>query len=170
MLAEEAVDLVVRKLGCVGPACRTASVPLPGASAETTNQLVAGLLEKHGGWLDEPAARHLALAHGTGGHAVAALGDDDSTLRERVSLELPVLRAEIVHAVRTEMALTLTDVVVRRTPLGTAGHPGPTVAQTCAKILGTELQWSTGRVSDEMESLRRFYDPISYEALPPAAE
>ena len=161
LLAEEAVDLVVRKLGRVGPACRSASVPLPGASAEITDQLVAGLLEKHGGWLDDPAARHLALAHGTGGHAVATLGDDDSTLRERVSPELPVLRAEIMHAVRKEMALTLTDVVVRRTPLGAAGHPGPTVAQTCARILGTELQWSTGRVSDEIESLRSFYDPIA---------
>lgn len=161
MLAEAAVDLVSRKIGRAGPACRTASVPLPGASADTTDHLVARLIETHGGWMDHPVARQLALAHGSGCHAVATLADEDSTLRERISPEVPVLRAEIVHAVRQEMALTLTDVVVRRTPLGAAGHPGPAVARTCAKILETELHWTAGRVSDETESLRSFYDPVA---------
>lgn len=160
LLAEQAVDLVVGKLGRRPLPCRTASAPLPGASAEGTASLVAPLVEKYGSWLDRPSAAHLAMVYGTGCQKIVELADRDQTLRGRMTPDSPVLRAEVVHAVRHEIALTLTDVVVRRTPLGTAGHPGSMVATSCAEILGRELHWSPERVANEIESLRTFYDPI----------
>lgn len=160
LLAEQAVDLVVGKLGCRPLPCRTASVPLPGASANGTDSLVAPLVENYGSWLDRPSAAHLAMAYGTLCQKVVELADRDQTLRGRLTPGSPVLRAEVVHAVRHEMALTLADVVVRRTPLGDAGHPGPMVARTCAEILSRELHWSPERVANEIANLRAFYDPI----------
>jgi len=160
LLAEQTVDLAVRKLGRTPIACRTATVRLPGASTDATDALMATLVHRHGLWLDNAAAEHLGNAYGTGAEAILSLANQDPTLRERVVPNSPVLRAEVIHAARREMGLTLTDVVVRRTSLGSAGHPGAAAAQTCAEILGKELNWSAERVSNEIETLRTFYHPI----------
>jgi len=159
-LAEQAIDLAITKLGRSRVSGRTTLVPLPGVPAEGAT-LVASLLQRHGNWLEEAIALELAAAHGTGGHAIAAMAEENPALRERITPSSPVLRAEIVHVVRQEMALTLTDVVARRTSLGTAGHPGSAVARACAEILRKELNWTPERVSQEIDALRAFYDPVA---------
>jgi glycerol-3-phosphate dehydrogenase len=160
LLAERAVDLVVSKLGRSAAASRTSSVPLPGAPAEGSD-LVAELLRDHGSWLESSVAHHLAGTHGSGSVAIAALANEDSTLRSPVAAALPVLHAEVIHAARQEMARTLVDVVARRTMLGTAGHPGKAIARTCAEILSRELRWDAARVSAELDALRAFYEPVT---------
>ena len=57
-----------------------------------------------------------------------------------------VRAAEVVHAVRDEMALKLTDVVLRRTQLGTEEHPGESALKECADLMGLEL--GVGRPPD----------------------
>ena len=64
----------------------------------------------------------------------------------------------IIHAIRQEMAQTLTDVVVRRTGLGAAAYPGDSVAAESAQRMQAELAWSEARTAQELESLKRFYD------------
>ncbi len=69
----------------------------------------------------------------------------------------PVIGAELVWAVRHEMALTLNDAVVRRTPLGALGYPGDAAAHRAAEIVGTELGWSDEQRRKELDALRAFY-------------
>ena len=66
----------------------------------------------------------------------------------------------VLHAVRHEMAQTLTDVLVRRTGLGAAGHPGETVANEIASRMQTSLGWSQERKQREVEALRSFYQMV----------
>ena len=61
------------------------------------------------------------------------------------------LAAEILHAVREEMALSLADIVLRRTPLGTFGHPGRAALEACATIAGVELAWDAARRAREID-------------------
>jgi glycerol-3-phosphate dehydrogenase len=159
-LAERAVDLVLDKLGCPAARSRTNVVPLPGVPTEGAD-LVADLLRDHGSWLDSSAAHQLVATRGTGCGAVAALASQDASLRVPVAPALPVLQAEVVYAARHEMARTLVDVVARRTVLGTAGHPGKTIARTCAEILSKELRWTPARLSAEIDALRAFYEPVT---------
>ena len=65
-----------------------------------------------------------------------------------------VLEAEVVHAVREEMAETLADVVFRRTDLGTGGHPGEEALQACARLMASESGWDENRVRDEINEAR----------------
>jgi glycerol-3-phosphate dehydrogenase len=62
-----------------------------------------------------------------------------------------------VHAVRKEMALTLADAVLRRTPLGALGHPGSDAIEAAAAIVGGELGWSDQRRQDEIAAVNAFY-------------
>jgi glycerol-3-phosphate dehydrogenase len=48
----------------------------------------------------------------------------------------------VLYAVRHEMALTLDDVVMRRTGVGQLGKPDGATLDTAAKIMAGELRWN----------------------------
>jgi glycerol-3-phosphate dehydrogenase len=59
--------------------------------------------------------------------------------------------------VRHEMAVTLADAVIRRTPLGALGHPGDAALGLAADIVGRELNWSADQKQSEMAAVSAFY-------------
>ena len=59
--------------------------------------------------------------------------------------------AQALYAIRQEMACTLTDILLRRTGIGTLGNPGTVVLDTIAEIASSELKWSAARVDNELE-------------------
>jgi glycerol-3-phosphate dehydrogenase len=65
-----------------------------------------------------------------------------------------ILRAEIQYAVQEEMALKLTDVILRRTELGTIGYPGDQKLRLCADFMGRMLGWTEARISQEMQDAK----------------
>jgi glycerol-3-phosphate dehydrogenase len=75
----------------------------------------------------------------------------------RVADDSPVIGGELVWAVRHEMAETLCDAVLRRTPLGALGYPGDQAVARAAAIIGAERQWSDERTQPELAALRQFY-------------
>ncbi len=66
----------------------------------------------------------------------------------------PVIGAEVVHAVREEMAHRLSDVVLRRTDLAAGGYPGDASVEACAAIVSRELGWSRARTDAEIDDLK----------------
>lgn len=60
---------------------------------------------------------------------------------------------QILHAVRCEMAMKLTDIVFRRTDLGAAPGPDRTVVEAAARVAGRELGWDPGYELEEIESV-----------------
>jgi glycerol-3-phosphate dehydrogenase len=52
------------------------------------------------------------------------------------------------------MALTLEDVVMRRTGIGQLGWPGDTCIDSVTSLMATELGWSDVRKLAEIESLK----------------
>ncbi len=65
------------------------------------------------------------------------------------------IESVVTGAVRQEMAMTLEDVVMRRTDAGGLGDPGPAVLEQLAAIMANELGWSETRKSKEIEAVRR---------------
>ena len=70
----------------------------------------------------------------------------------------PVLRAEVLHGIRDEMAQKLSDVVFRRTDLGTTGHPGDEVLNFCAEVMGEELGWNQSRTHHELQDIHKIFN------------
>ena len=85
-------------------------------------------------------------------------------MHEREDLRAPVapgvatLGAEIVHVIRHEMVVRLSDVVIRRTGIGAAGPPDAEALAGCAAVAARELDWSTERTADETARVRQFYE------------
>ncbi len=64
----------------------------------------------------------------------------------------------VAHAIREEMAQTLSDVVIRRTGLGAAGYPGDAIVADIANRMQIATGWSEERKRRECEALRAFYE------------
>ena len=58
------------------------------------------------------------------------------------------------------MALTLEDIVLRRTGLGSASYPGDEAILKVERIAREELGWNSSRVQEEIQGLKEFYLPI----------
>jgi glycerol-3-phosphate dehydrogenase len=156
--AQKAIDIVCAKLGRVVKS-RTATTKLPcaeGFDRETALRqcLTSGIVSD-----DTDAARHLTQAYGSAYAEVLALAAARPELGRRIDRRSPVIRAALVHAVRAEMACTLSDAVLRRTALGTMQYPGDDALKVAAEIVGGELGWNDARAEQERQAVLRFYQP-----------
>jgi glycerol-3-phosphate dehydrogenase len=139
-LAEQVVDLAARKLGRKLPACVTAHVPLPGGAIGNFNNFCAATERERPG-VDAALIRHLARNYGGRVGEVLNYYLSDPALARPLADGLSEVAAQVVHAVRAEMAVALEDVVFRRTGLGTLGHPGDAALAEVARLMGALLGW-----------------------------
>jgi glycerol-3-phosphate dehydrogenase len=161
---DEAVGVIRRHRPVRVPDSRSGSTPLFGADGyeELTGP---GAAERLG--LPADVVAHLAGRFGGHTRAVAAMVRERPELGERLVPGLPYLKAEAVYAVRYEMALTLEDVLSRRTRallLDAAASAG--AAQAVAEIIGAELGWSDEEQARQVDAFlglverqRRAADP-----------
>ena len=73
------------------------------------------------------------------------------------ALPIPQL---VQKAVRDEMAIHLTDVVLRRTIIGELGYPGDELTRECAEAMASEAGWHPERVAKELALLRQHYQSV----------
>lgn len=139
----------------------THGAPLPGADTLDTDRDMEDLALhlQHRGGISRKSAHHLAEQYGDNAPKLLDIGADDPTnlLKTRVYADLPHLWAEIVWAARHEMALSLVDVLVRRTSLHyRALDQGASIASRAAELLGAELGWDAARIASEALAYSRF--------------
>lgn len=153
-LAQETVDAVFEKLGRKPPKCRTAKIPLPGATVEHFESFADVFAATSG--LDEATARRLVRVYGTRAVEVVELADDDPTLRARLTPETKAIGAEVVFAFRHELARTLEDVLMRRTMVGLEPSCGVGADRTAADIAVRYLGWDEERAEREVHAFRAY--------------
>jgi glycerol-3-phosphate dehydrogenase len=137
--------------------CRTASTALPGGSIRDVGLVIAEARREHDEGLPSDTIPHLVAAYGSNYRDVLDLAAKRPEWRTRIAPESPVIGAQLVHAVRSEMATTLSDVVIRRTPLGALGHPGEAALERAGSIIAGELKWSEDRRLAEIAAVNNFY-------------
>ena len=153
-LAEQVLALVGRKLGRRLPRCSTAATPLPGGAIGNFAGFVAAARRRHPKH-DSATLQHLARNYGARMDEVLHLADADPALARPLAEGLPELGAQVVHAVRAEMAVQLEDLVLRRSGLGTLGNPGETALSAAARLMGRLLGWDR---AERMRQVERVLD------------
>jgi glycerol-3-phosphate dehydrogenase len=123
--AIEIVDRVQQALGRSATPSRTARQPLPGTPTtdepfERWQSAMVPLLKQRG--VDADCAAALTLRHGTRIGRIAELIQEDPRWARRLGASTTLVVAELVLAVRDEMALSLEDVIRRRAPLLLLDH------------------------------------------------
>jgi glycerol-3-phosphate dehydrogenase len=151
--AEVAIDAVQHELGRGRSRSVTAARPLPYADIADVEGRLVETLREIGASLDADILAHLESWYGTEASAVVRCAADCGGLG-RLSPDLPVIDGEIAYAATKACALTLDDVVRRRTPLGSAGDPGRAALERAADIMAATLGWSEERRSAELDGVR----------------
>jgi glycerol-3-phosphate dehydrogenase len=144
LAAEIVVDLLLKKLGLARRPCRTGSTLLTGAPTTAIGQLSAEARRRHGTLLDDDILEHLVRTYGARYERILAYQHSVPDWKQQVSSSSPVIRAQLVHAVREEMALRTEDLVFRRTELGTRGTVPDSAMRFAAEVLSGEAM-PTGR-------------------------
>ncbi len=152
-LAENVLNTVARKQGSRPRKGLTARTHLAGCEIR---DLAAFLVEAQAAYPDfSPATVDtVARNYGTDYRAVLDLARADRRYAEPLTAD-GELAAQVVVAARGEMARTLTDILLRRTGIGTLGHPGAQVLEIVAAIAAEELGWSAARTEAELAAAER---------------
>lgn len=171
-MAAELVDIVASKLRAMDgrrvSKARTDREPLPGGEVADLDLLVEELLKER---IPEPVARHLVDTYGSEAVAVANLAAREPALAKPLLEGLPILQAEVVHQARREMALSVGDVMIRRTHLFHR-HPsqGTEATPVVAGLLARELGWDAGgeaaSLAGYLNEVRRMRESFTTPAAP----
>jgi len=153
-VAEKAVDLVFRKLGWKPSPCRTSQTPVYGGEFENFTEFLSAQYRRHEGRLASDVVRHLATTYGAQMVEVVRYAEECPNGAAPLTEKSPVIAAEIIYGIREEMARKLSDVIMRRTELGTAYPPEPECVERCADIMAAELGWDRTRREKEIDELR----------------
>ena len=156
-VAEKAIDCVLGVLGKAASDSRSSSTRLRGGDIDNFNDYLTRAILNRPAGIEKDIVRHLVYNYGTDYLEILKLAASVSRGSERVVQDLPVLRAEILHALREEQAADLVSVVLRRTELGTSGHPGRPVLDAVADIMGEEMDWSLEHRNRQIEEVETFY-------------
>jgi glycerol-3-phosphate dehydrogenase len=133
---------------------RTDEEPLPGGEAADLSQFRERGLELG---ISPASVEHLLRHYGTESAGIFNLVGADRGLLRPLLAPHPSLEAEVLHAVRRELAQTVEDVLVRRIHLFYEHRDqGTQAAERVAQLMGEELGWDGARVREEAERYRAF--------------
>ena len=160
-LAAELGDQVMRTLGRSGPG-RSDRVALDGTDDEVAR------VEAHA-WLDvsgEAAAtglrpetlETLVTTYGRGWSRVIDLAGKVAGGTEALCPSNPDVVAQLHRAVQDEMAVSLQDVLLRRTGIGTSRCQGQDCAESIGQRMAQLLGWTPRRLDAELDAYRAHLD------------
>lgn len=149
-LAEKVTDTIAAKIGRTPLSCTTARMRLPGGWIDDFEKFVGHNQAAY----PDVAIDHLARLYGNRLSQMLDLATGRPELLKPLSSSGDIA-AQVVYAVRQEMAMTLDDVVMRRTGIGQLGDPGPAALRAAADLMAAELGWDDARKAREIESVMR---------------
>ncbi len=143
VIAEKVLRRVASRLGLGGAAAMTRELPLPGARRlAATTEALAGLPEHLQG--------ALRSRYGTRVELVARIARDEPRFAAPILDDAALIAAEIIFAVRYEMARTVADFLIRRVALSWHDpDKAAAAAPVVARLMAAELGWDRRREAAE---------------------
>lgn len=160
-IAERIVDCAVSTLGGSAARSPTLDTPLPGARPVKIED-VAGAAQALAA-LPVDLREAMTARYGTRAILPASIARQSSELARPLAPGCPVAAAEVIYAVRYEMAMSVADFIQRRTALSWR-HPlcAGAAAQQAARLMAAELGWDRAREEAELQACT----PASPEIAP----
>jgi glycerol-3-phosphate dehydrogenase len=151
------MDLAVKQLGMKTQKCQTHQTQVRGGTIEDFGAFLRKALVTVPRVINERSTEHLVYTYGSEYQKLVECVLRQPELACRIDPESPVTVAEVEHAVHHEMAVTLADVIGRRTELGSTGLPSMDTLRKCASLMGREFQWSSESHQQEINSVIQSY-------------
>ena len=131
-----------------------AEPPLPGGGIADHEALLIETAKGANLEVPQPVMRHLISRYAEQSAAIVKLMAAETRLTRPLSERHPHVAAEIVHAIRHEKAVRLSDIVARRLGLGASAAGDEGVVERVATIAAEELAWDASRMNAELDGIR----------------
>jgi glycerol-3-phosphate dehydrogenase len=149
-MAEDTINQVEKRLGKALAPSRTKDHLLAGGE-QYTPEYAKSLVMKFG--ISEEVAQHLAVKFGVRATALLELVGQDPELGRPIVTGFAPIRAEVVYSTREEMAMTIEDVLARRTGLQLLDwRAAREAAAVTGSLMARELGWGAERTRSEVEN------------------
>lgn len=155
-VAERAIDTVAQKLGQTLPPCVTHVTPLHGGDITSLDRLLAEAQAWPEIKIERLALTQLVYNYGLEYGNILHEYAQSQAEAAGTSQEM-LAKAQTRYAVHHEMALTLADVILRRTDIGSAGIPDEGLMAACAETMAAELGWDWDRTQAEIRAVQDIY-------------
>ncbi|OGU33240.1 MAG: hypothetical protein A2057_17605 [Ignavibacteria bacterium GWA2_35_9] len=118
---------------------------------------VKTITKNYSGNIPQVVAERLIKTYGSHCNKIFELINENKSYLNLISENPPIITAEIVYAIRNEMALTLKDVILRRTGMGMLECPSLESIRAVASIISQELGWDKPKEISEINNLLQVY-------------
>jgi glycerol-3-phosphate dehydrogenase len=146
LMAQDTINACCARLNQSAKAI-TETLPLSGG--EGYDEAFTKRFAKETPTLPADVAEHLTNSYGVRAAKVAQLIADEPALADRLATNHPFIGAEVVYAVREEMAQTLPDVLMRRIRLGVVDWVAALEAlPVVTQLMARELGWSATETAE----------------------
>jgi glycerol-3-phosphate dehydrogenase len=149
-MAKQLVDMIFTKLHREAVPCQTHTTPLYGGEMGRFSSFVERAKILKAGDLDDNVIENLCRNYGSRYQNVIQLAEKKKHV-SAICESFPDIWAEVVYAIRAEMAVSLSDVLFRRTGLCTLGNPGTSIIEEVADVMAKELKWKKARKNQEID-------------------
>ena len=151
MLAEKAIDKALKILKYPKRKSNTKNEYLAGSKIDNFKLFVKKKQHQYPD-LSPKQIEFLAKSYGTEIDELFAITKEDLTYLKTLNPDGENL-AQVVYAIREEMAFTLPDIMLRRTGLATLGHPGKETLRKVAALAAKELKWDDNKIEEEINKM-----------------
>ncbi len=148
-LAQTTIKAIGKKLGKTLSRSRTGDASLVGCDIPGLTDFLSSRKEVYPDF-EGNTLHTLATAYGTEMDKVIGIAKENPDWRVPLNADGEIL-AQVVFAVRQEMAVHLLDVLQRRTGLGTLGLPDDETLRKIGRTMAQELGWSAEQEAREIE-------------------
>lgn len=151
-VAQKTLDYLFKSWGQKSPPSVSATTPLYGGEISNFSAfLQQAITTKQSEGFASETIRSLVYNYGSVYQDVLGYL---KKLPQPSSSDHAVLKAQVLYAVDYEMAQTLSDVVFRRTELGSAGELDENSVQLCAETMADMLGWSSTKIQQELQQVK----------------
>ncbi|MCG2718850.1 MAG: glycerol-3-phosphate dehydrogenase/oxidase [Nanoarchaeota archaeon] len=148
-LAENAVNVIYKRLGKEIAPCKTKYIPLYG-STRGHKDFLSKELKSH---RDKNLTKHLINTYGSKYEKVLNYINPD--VEQRISHNQQDIKAQVFYSLEEEMALTLEDFMLRRTHMGVLGQSSNISAFIVADIMAHYLGWDNTKKFEEVDKFQK---------------
>lgn len=151
-VAEDAVNLVFKKLNRKAKASPTLHEPLYGGKTGPFKEYVAAEVARQGGRYPAALVQRLIETYGSEYEQVLACASTPESLKP-IEKSTDIVPAEIEYVAKHELACGLDDVVYRRTEMSLRGQPSGAAVEAAAEVLARVWRWEPGKRRREIDDV-----------------
>ncbi len=158
-LAQQVIKMVHKKFNRREKPSITYNVYLAGSEIRNMHEFMKKQ-HLHFNDFDKYTVEYISRNYGTFSRQVFELARRNQNLKSQVSHDGEIL-AEVVYAIDFEMAKTFSDILFRRTGIGTLGKPNPQILEKVMQIAAQKLNWNEKQQQEQWDkAMEKFELPV----------